>query len=76
MGKDGDLGEVLKPCPFCGNAGVGPAFLCESGQWDIWQVECGFCNIAIESPSGFEGDAARWAAITAWNTRTPPGDIS
>lgn len=61
--------EALKPCPFCGNHGVGPAFVCEAGQWDIWQVECGFCDISIESGTGHAGDAAKQAAITAWNTR-------
>lgn len=62
----------LLPCPFCGNSGTGPAFLCEQGRWDIWQVECGFCDIAIEGPNGFTGDAAKQAAIEAWNTRRTP----
>jgi Lar family restriction alleviation protein len=63
-------GEVkLMPCPFCGKHGVGPAFVCESGQWDIWQVECGTCDISIETPHGLTGDAAKQAAVDRWNTR-------
>lgn len=69
------MSEELKPCPFCGNKGVGPAFFCEYRGWDIWQIECGYCGIAIESPNGFNGDAAKEAAVERWNTRpTPEGD--
>lgn len=62
----------LLPCPFCGNHGVGPAFICESGRWDFWQVECEFCDYAIETPTGFAGDAAKDAAVERWNTRSQP----
>lgn len=62
----GDAVELL-PCPFCGWAGVGPAFVCEQGQWDIWQIECGNCGFALENEIGKVD--ARQACIDRWNTR-------
>jgi Lar family restriction alleviation protein len=80
------MGEVLKPCPFCGgeaeefteaNERIMPLVVGTSMDLDVYDegryfgVKCSKCDIGIKNPFVKRADA-----IAAWNTRafadTPP----
>jgi Lar family restriction alleviation protein len=66
----------IKPCPFCKNTELTVSFSHECGRWDVYTVECGACCVSKDSALGFEGDAARQAAIDAWNKRPTEADLT
>ena len=79
------MGEVLKPCPFCGGEATLSLEVVKGGQYgdDIltYYVRCQKCWARGSSVSAFKkiGMEERTKAIKKWNTRyeypTPNGAI-
>ena len=60
---DGHIGEVLKPCPFCGGEAIVKRHNNRYVDW--WIVSCPKCHI---TQAGSEYEFS-FEAIEAWNRR-------
>lgn len=52
------LGIVLKPCPFCGNAGYSQEEIVDGKTWHY--VECGTCSSSTGRYGGYQTAKDRW----------------
>ena len=64
------MSDDVRSCPLCGRTPK-VQFLGEIGRFDQFEVECDPCQLSMFGPLVSGEDAARQAAIEAWNRRKP-----